>query len=238
MKYRFYSIIFGFIFALIFAEFSPSDLRAQDEGDQGRVNYEIGMSYLLRGDRGKAKPFFEKARMSGGESADLASLELVRIMGKDSDASELRQIITAVENQDFAPKMWMAAIESLIEHQKYDFALELSIEMSILYPDSPLTDDILYMSGEVFYRKRAIPSAIEKLYQVLQNYKDSDHADDACFLLSKIYGEGGYYYSATMEYYMLKYFMNHLHIPAFKNSIWREMVKMKLEERYPSAVNS
>ena len=227
------SVIFTVLFLFQMTAFSS--VFSQEAGEEGLVEYEIGMSYLLRGDKKRAREFFEKARAGKGESADLALLELVRLLGKDSDASGIRQIIMEVENEDFAPKMWMAGIESLIEHLKYDDALELATEMHILYPDSPLTDDILYMSGEILYKKRAYPSAIEKLYLVLNNYQNSDHADDACYLLSKIYGEGGEYYSATMEYFMLKYFLNRLHMQAFKKSIWLEMVRKKLEERYPSA---
>ena len=200
--------------------------------DLSKIYYEEGFSYLLQGNSAKAKEFLEKAVTEGGQYADPARLELVRILSRSGNSQGLREMLGQFQDQNLVSAAWKEAILGLGDGGNSDASLELALEMPLRFPVSPEADDVLFFSAELLFSRGQYAASLDRLQMILTGYADKDCADDAYYLMSQIFLHPGPYFSPQRARGAVLAFHKNLDKPFFKNSLWKEeMDRLYLNER-------
>lgn len=120
-----------------------------------------------------------------------------------NDAMELSLLIddnTGLDTSEVALQRYANA-ELMIFQNKYEEGLDLLNELYIDLTDHPLADEILWLQANTLLKMNEIDTAVSKLDELIEYYYYDILADDALFLLGKIYEENYVNKSKAMEYY-------------------------------------
>jgi TolA-binding protein len=72
---------------------------------------------------------------------------------------------------------------------KFENAKTEFLKLYKLSPENSYTDNGLYDLAQIFIKNNKFDEAVEYLDIIINNYNNSDYADDAIFLKAKVYGE-------------------------------------------------
>ncbi len=172
--------------------------------------YELGFAYLLANEPLRARGYLEEAAATGGPFADLARLELVRLIatgagaaGVDTDAdaantvddaaviAEIRGVLLAFEDRTRIDEAWYAGVQSLETAGRYAAAIELALELPLRYPNGPRADDALYAAARLRKAEGQKLAALEPLYRIVESYASGELREPAYLLIAHIYSEPG-----------------------------------------------
>jgi len=151
-----------------------------------------------------------------GDVNELALVDSV-VAARAAYEKSLRDLISFYSTEGMTQK-YFSSSEELKKYQeipKHDF---LQMGSPIRRPAKKLTNykgaDIYYEDGvlykeypDLFTKKKKLVKAIDRFKMLLEQYPDSDKADDACYMLGEIYegfyfkdpySAAGYYDKATM----------------------------------------
>jgi tetratricopeptide (TPR) repeat protein len=94
-----------------------------------------------------------------------------------------------------------AAIDLLVFQRQYEDALQRYDKMLKDYDGHSLTDEILWAKANILLKQGKFELSIEHLEKLLARYNEDILADDANFLIGKIYEENLKNKEKAMEYY-------------------------------------
>lgn len=185
-------------------------------GDAARVAYELGFAYLLANEPQRARSYLEEAAATGGPFADLARLELVRLIALDVAISgaateagagtadqtnaavpdadviaEIRGVLLAFEDRTRVDEAWYAGVQSLETAGRYAAAIELALELPLRYPNGPRADDALFVAARLRKAEGQKLAALDPLYRIVESYATGDLRESAYLLIAHIYSEPG-----------------------------------------------
>lgn len=106
-----------------------------------------------------------------------------------NDALNLSLLISDNEYIDtnlYSLKLYAQA-DLLVFQHKYDQAIIKLDSINMLFANNDLEDDILFTKATIDLQKQDYTTAISKLNQVADNYKDGIWADDAVFKIAELY---------------------------------------------------
>ncbi|MBI3396775.1 MAG: hypothetical protein HY042_13135 [Spirochaetia bacterium] len=194
------AIIYALLTFLLALGQSPSAKSKSKGGDdEGRIAYEMAASLLLAGETDKAKARFNDAMGAGGRYADLARLEMVRILARDTKtqnrSTAVKQILSAVEDEAMKPRVTFAAAAALYGSGELDGALELLLDLSLRLPADRGASDAVLLSAQIYYDKRQWTAALERGLFLISQYPKSIHVSRAYELIAAIYWMPGPEYS-------------------------------------------
>jgi tetratricopeptide (TPR) repeat protein len=111
------------------------------------------------------------SKLIANDALDL-SVFIMDNMGLDSNTNALSEFAKA---------------ELLIFQNKLDSAIEKLTLLSKLYPEHGLNDDILYLKGKLYERKRDYTSAEAMYQEIVDKYPKEIRADNALYNLAQLY---------------------------------------------------
>ncbi len=160
-------------------------------GDPARVNYEMGFAYLLRRDRARARNYLELAANSQGAFADLARLELVRLISADDAPpaealAAARATLLRLEDKTTLPVHWLASAQAFSDAGRRAEALELALELPLRFPESAEAARALALAARMHLLEERSDAAIECYLRLLQEYDTRPGADEAALFLARI----------------------------------------------------
>lgn len=176
-------------------------------GDAARTAYEMGFSYLLAEDNKQARTFLEEAVAAGGPYADLARIELVRLLAfgardtaaqpvaEDTILPPIRQVLLGFEDRTRIPRAWYAAVQALEQAGQYAPSLKMAMELALRYPAAAEADDALLAAARLHYANGNPAAALEHLFRILKEYEQGDRVSAASYMIARIYSTPGEYYS-------------------------------------------
>ncbi len=216
----FAAVLFLGLTGLVFAQ--NEDL----PGEAGQVNYEMAFAYLLKGDREQARAFLDQAVAAGGTYADLARLELIRLIAvqNQDDAAnadvvpQIRTVLLAFEDRTLIPRAWFAAVQALEQAERRPEALALALELALRYPQSNEAAPALLSAAHLHLHDDDTDAAIDALYRILADYETSTQAREALYLLAKIYSVPGPHYDPDLACLALQHFHDHSGATLWKDS--------------------
>lgn len=161
--------------------------------------YRRGLDHLQAGEQKEAKNQFEEALAAGGRYADLARLELVRLVAAplvgEDPLPPLRALLAGFGDADQAAHASLIAIETLLAGGFSAEALQLAAELSSRYPDNPQETDALLLAARFFYQSGNSGAALQRLYRIAAAPQESALLTAAYYLLAHIHLEPGDHYS-------------------------------------------
>lgn len=160
-------------------------------GDPARVNYEMGFAYLLRHDRARARNYLELAANSQGAFADLARLELVRLISAEdappaAALAAARATLLRLEDKTGLPQNWLAAAQAFSDAGRRAEALELALELPLRFPESPEAARALALAARIHLLEERADAAIECYLRILQQYSAVPGADEAALFVARV----------------------------------------------------
>lgn len=120
-----------------------------------------------------------------------------------NDALNLSLLISDNEYIDsnlYSLKLYAEA-DLLVFQHKYNQAIEKLDSINILFLNNDLEDDILWTKASIDLQKQDFASAIIKLNNIADNYKDGIWADDAIFKIAELYQYKLMNETLAMEFY-------------------------------------
>ena len=234
------ALISGCFLILIYCIFFDSLIAQKTDGgeDDSKIQYELGFSYLLAGNKSKARLHLNKAMGMKGRYADLSRLQIIRLLAFEKRKAgeirlpQIRRILSRVEDESLKIQSWYASIQSLYDYGEKDSALELALEMSHRFPNSKLADAATFFAAEIFFERKKYAAALDRLFWITGRDQKMNGAflDDAFYLIARIFISPGYYYNPAAARNALLAFRKYRKYPAFKNSMWRsEALKMLID---------
>ncbi|MCS7004586.1 MAG: tetratricopeptide repeat protein [Cytophagales bacterium] len=206
--------------AIIETRYFPSSTIAEAKLDLADV-------YLLKGEPWEATLLYSQVEKSEKEStlahiaklknaklhyykgdfelakAHLDILKLATSREIANDALELSVFIQenlGLDSSETALRLY-ATTELLIFQNKYEEALKEYKKIKDMYPNHSLIDNILWQEAKIYNILGKTDSAIARLEDILAHHGDDVLADDAHFMLGKIYEEKLHDKSKAMEMY-------------------------------------
>jgi len=221
----------------------PGLVSAQGEGrgeveDESKMFHELGFSYLLQGNRAKARELFQKAAAAKGQYADISRLQLIRLLALEkrkageSRLPQVRAALKKIEDDSWLKQAWYAAMRSLYDYGEKEGALELALEMPQRFPESKMADAAALLAAEIMYERRHLSAALDQLLGIVNKHPkgDGEYTDDAYYLLALVFNTPGEYYSPRKAYGALLAFRRFKDRRAFKRSIRLEEARRLLEQ--------
>lgn len=135
------------------------------------------------------------------ENLDVLKLATTREIA--NDAMQLSLLIgdnLALDTTEAALKEY-AAIDLLVFQGQYTEALEKYKSMEKNFKAHPIVDEILWAKSNIFVKLGKFEEAIDELTKIIENFDDDIWADDANFLIAKIYDENLKNKDKAMEFY-------------------------------------
>jgi TolA-binding protein len=111
------------------------------------------------------------SKLISNDALDL-SIFIMDNMGLDSNTHALAEFSKA---------------ELLIFQNKLDLAIEKLTILGNLYPEHNLDDDILYLKGKLYERKRDYTSAESMYKEIVEKFPEEIRADNALYNLAQLY---------------------------------------------------
>lgn len=173
-----------FFFLLILV---PALAFAEKE-DQSKLSYEAGMTYAMAGEGSRARAAFEKASQIQGDFADLARLELLRILARDGK-TELPALVTllgAIKDQALSERAHLHLAGSLLEARRPLDAVDVTLLLSGKFPESELADNALLLSAKIFFQLGRYEAARADAATIVTKYSKSDSVDGARQILARL----------------------------------------------------
>lgn len=160
-------------------------------GDPARVNYEMGFAYLLREDRVRARNYLELAANAQGAFADLARLELVRLISAEdappaTALAAARATLLRLEDKTGMPRNWLAAAQAFSDAGRRAEALELALELPLRFPESSEAARALALAARIHLVEERVDAALECYLRLLQQYSGGAGADEAALFAARI----------------------------------------------------
>lgn len=85
------------------------------------------------------------------------------------------------------PMTLFAEADLLVFQNKFTQAFEKLTLLNNLYEDHGLSDDILYMRGQIYRKQRKYEDAVAQFELIIEKYPEEIRADNALFALAEIY---------------------------------------------------
>lgn len=135
------------------------------------------------------------------ENLDVLKLATSREIA--NDAMQLSLLIgdnIALDTTEAALKEY-ASIDLLVFQGQLENALERYKVMQKQFSYHPIIDEILWAKANIYLKLGKFEQAIDELTKIIEEYKDDIWADDANFLIAKIYDDNLKNKDKAMEYY-------------------------------------
>jgi tetratricopeptide (TPR) repeat protein len=135
------------------------------------------------------------------ENLDVLKLATSREIA--NDAMQLSLLIgdnIALDTTEAALKEY-ASIDLLVFQGQYELALERYKAMQKQFSYHPIVDEILWAKANIYLKLGKFEQAIDELTKIIEEHNDDIWADDANFLIAKIYDENLKNKDKAMEYY-------------------------------------
>ena len=210
------------------------DVGSGKPADESKMYYELGFSYLMQGDKVRARRLLERAAAAKGQLGDLARLQLIRLLAVEkrkkgeSRLPQVRAMLDQMRDPVNRGEAWYAAIQSLYDYGETDASLELALEVPQRFAaNRALSSRAAFLAAQILTERRQYAAALEQLFAVVDlkpkafraELAESDsRIDDAYYLLARIYLSRGEYYSPRKAYRAIIPFKTHARSPAFQIS--------------------
>jgi tetratricopeptide (TPR) repeat protein len=135
------------------------------------------------------------------ENLDVLKLATTREIA--NDAMQLSLLIgdnIALDTTEAALQEY-AAIDLLVFQGQYQEALDKYKAMEKNFKAHPIVDEILWAKANIYVKLGKFEEAISELTKVIENFNDDIWADDANFLIAKIYDDNLKNKDKAMEFY-------------------------------------
>jgi len=135
------------------------------------------------------------------ENLDVLKLATSREIA--NDAMQLSLLIgdnIALDTTEAALKEY-ASIDLLVFQGQYEQALERYKIMQKQFSYHPIVDEILWAKANIYLKLGKFEQAIDELTKIIEEHNEDIWADDANFLIAKIYDENLKNKDKAMEYY-------------------------------------
>jgi tetratricopeptide (TPR) repeat protein len=135
------------------------------------------------------------------ENLDVLKLATTREIA--NDAMQLSLLIgdnIALDTTEAALQEY-ASIDLLVFQGQYETALEKYKIMQKKFSYHPIVDEILWAKANIYVKLGKFEQAIDELIKIIGEYNDDIWADDANYLIAKIYDENLKNKDKAMEYY-------------------------------------
>lgn len=135
------------------------------------------------------------------ENLDVLKLATSREIA--NDAMQLSLMIgdnIALDTNEEALKEY-ASIDLLVFQGQYEQALERYKTMQKQFSYHPIVDEILWAKANIYLKLGKFEQAIDELTKIIEEHNDDIWADDANFMIAKIYDENLKNKDKAMEYY-------------------------------------
>ncbi len=135
------------------------------------------------------------------ENLDVLKLATSREIA--NDAMQLSLLIgdnIALDTTEAALKEY-ASIDLLVFQGQYEQALERYKAMQKQFSYHPIVDEILWAKANIYLKLGKFEQAIDELTKIIEEHNEDIWADDANFLIAKIYDENLKNKDKAMEYY-------------------------------------
>jgi len=135
------------------------------------------------------------------ENLDVLKLATTREIA--NDAMQLSLLIgdnLALDTTEAALKEY-AAIDLMVFQGQYEQALAKYDVMQKEFSSHPIVDEIFWAKANIFVKLGKFEQAIQELTEIIEQYNEDIWADDANYLIAKIYDENLKNKDKAMEYY-------------------------------------
>jgi tetratricopeptide (TPR) repeat protein len=135
------------------------------------------------------------------ENLDVLKLATTREIA--NDAMQLSLLIgdnIALDTTEAALKEY-ASIDLLVFQGQYEQALEKYKAMQKEFASHPILDEILWAKANIYAKLGKFEQAIEEYIKIIEQFNDDIWADDANYMIAKIYDENLKNKDKAMEYY-------------------------------------
>ena len=196
-------------------------------GDEDRIRYELAATHLLRGQSEEAGRLFREVAAGNTAYADLARLELIRMLAYQQEApeqEEIRQLVQSVEAADLMPRAYLTAGHTLEARGDSGAALVYYLELCERLPEDPLTADARYGAARLLYAEGSYEASLMVLFQLLDENDESDLKDDALVLMARVYRAPGPHENGLRACQALSEFLRRSGENGFRDSPWRNAV--------------
>jgi tetratricopeptide (TPR) repeat protein len=108
-----------------------------------------------------------------------------------NDAMDLSLVISDAIGIDTnaVPLQWFSSAELLMRQNKFTQAISRMDSINQIWPGHSLTDDILMKKAEIYKKTGKLKESAELYQRVVNEFTDEIFADDALFMLAKLYEE-------------------------------------------------
>ncbi len=138
------------------------------------------------------------------ENLDVLKLATTRDIA--NDAMQLSLLIgdnLALDTTEAALKEY-ASIDLLVFQGQYEQALEKYAIMQKNFGSHPIVDEIYWATANIYVKLGKFEQAIQELTKIIEQYNEDIWADDANYLIAKIYDENLKNKDKAMEYYQIQ----------------------------------
>ncbi|MCB1141105.1 MAG: hypothetical protein H7A24_02085 [Leptospiraceae bacterium] len=222
--------------------------------DPYKGSYPRGSYHLNRADKQSALKEFNQSSSSGEANANLAKLEVIRLLANERKTSQAKSIIESIDNTDLKFKAYFELGMGLENSAKTKKEKEESIPIylhiiseaprQLIFekgkeekadkdappPPNPLLPRSRFTLANLLFQLGEDLPALDHLAKIILDFPNSEYVDDALYLSGRIYEDGqpGLVRDSKKAKKYYKIFLNRKNEEMFKNSIYRKEV----EERY------